>query len=145
MSNLEFNTIKEIKSDPLHPNPTSKFSHHSKTANEMIMKYLGHSNRFKIKVNGVLETLKGVRLDRNDLETLFRDPDIEEVMLVFAINMDDVDNSSEEDQRLTTIVYGLEHTVKGDRSTAKIKFDRAYDFCDPCPPVCPTNMSELIS
>lgn len=127
---------------PIHGLPGSKFPKHTKTAKQMANAYLDHPDCFTIKIDGQDEKLRGLRIDRSDLETLFRDPDIEEVFLMFAIHMDDI-GKPHSDQRLTGLIYGLSHTTKGDKTTAKFEYDRAYDFCDPCPPFCPTNINNF--
>lgn len=109
------------------------------TSVDMINAYRDHPNKLMIKTSLGDRRLNGFRVDRSDIEDLLSDPNAKEIFIMLGVASKDL-GSEHAIQKFTTVLVALEHEFAGNKNSAKILTSKAYDFCDPCPTACPTNI-----
>jgi hypothetical protein len=80
--------------------------------------------------SGVVTTLKGLRFSAGDIQALLDQPDVTDLYLMFATSPTNPNN-------ITIIAGGVADAAD---DGGELQKNLLYDYCEPCPTKCPTNM-----
>ena len=80
--------------------------------------------------SGVVTTLKGLRFSVGDIQALLAQPGVTDLYLMFATSPTNPNN--------ITVIAGGAVDAAGDGGV--LQKNLLYDYCEPCPTKCPTNM-----
>jgi hypothetical protein len=80
--------------------------------------------------NGTITKLKGLRFEAADIQSLLDQDGVTDIYFMFA-------NSPTDPKNITIIASGV---VDPEGNGGEILKEMLFDYCEPCPSKCPTNM-----
>ncbi len=104
-------------------------------AKPMINRYLDHLFRIPTPSG---KRLNALMVDADNLRSILADESIDEVALIFAVR------ETSNGQDVTTVIAGVKFQGQDGSLTREIQSAPVFDYCQPCPEICPTNLYTLL-
>ena len=100
-------------------------------AQPLMAEYYRRPDSLKVSLpSGVITTLKGLRFSVKDIQTIMDQDGITDIYLMFA-------NSPVNPTNITIIAGGV---ADPEDNGGELNKNVLFDYCEPCPSKCPTNM-----
>ena len=104
-------------------------------AQTMIRAYWDNQNALTIPTTSGVQTLKGYRISKANIESIINQSNVTDVFIAFGVRQQDVGQAT---QYFTTILAGI-------NSSNNLVTTKVYDFCEPCPDQCPSNLTSVVN
>ena|SRR5688572_1431076 len=101
------------------------------TAQTMIREYYDNENALQIPTPSGVKVLKGYRISKANIDAIFSQGNVSELFIMFGVRQQDLGQAT---QYFTTIVAGIS-------TSNNILTSKVFDYCDPCPDTCPSNVT----